>query len=207
MPETIGNLTVSGYLDTLASSEPAPGGGAVVALMGAQAAGLISMSLRISVQSEATLKQAATLDSARQRFLALADADAAAFTAVMDAYKLPTDSDSSKSKRKSALQDAFRQATQVPLQVMTELTALYDEADAVAAAVKATVASDVGVAAQLIHAALKASRYNLWINLKYIHDDSFKKAVTTQSKLIMTASKSRRDQLHRRVKSLIKTKT
>lgn len=204
MPETIGNISVSKYLDNLASNAPAPGGGAVVALMGAQAAGLLAMSLRISVQDDATtIRQAATMDAARARFLALADADAAAFNAVMEAYKLPTDTDAAKSKRKSSIQDAFRQATQVPLQVMNELVALYDDADAVAAAVKATVASDVGVAAQLIHAALKASRYNLWINLKYIQDDSFKKAVSTQSKLIFAASKSRRNQLHRRVKSLI----
>jgi len=203
MPDTIGRISVSRYLDTLASDSPAPGGGAVVALMGAQAAGLLAMSLRISVQSEATLKQAAALDAVRTRFLALADADAAAFSAVMEAYKLPADTDAAKSKRKNSIQDAFRQATQVPLQVMNELVALYDEADAVAAAVKATVASDVGVATQLIHAALKSSRYNLWINLKYIQDDSFKTAVSTQSRLILSASKSRRNQLHRRVKSLI----
>lgn len=203
MPETIGKISVSNYLDTLASSSPAPGGGAVVALMGAQAAGLLAMALRISVQAESTFKQAATIDAARTRFLALADADAAAFSAVMEAYQLPADTDAARSKRKNSIQDAFRQATQVPLQVMNELAALYDDADAVAAAVKATVASDVGVAAQLIHAALKASRYNLWINLKYIHDDSFKTAVATQSKLIFSASKARRNQLHRRVKSLI----
>ncbi len=204
MPETIGKLSVAAYLDVLASKEPAPGGGAVVALMGAQAAGLLAMSLKITDQSDSAEKQSANLDAAIDRFVALADADAAAFTAVMAAYKLPTESDTAKTKRKNALQDAFRQATQVPLQVMNELVALYDEADAVAAAVKAAVASDVGVAAQLIHAGLKASRYNLWINLKYIQDDSFKKAVTAQSKLIMTASKSRRNQLHRRVKNLIR---
>jgi formiminotetrahydrofolate cyclodeaminase len=66
------------------------------------------------------------------------------------------------------------------------------------------VASDVGVAAQLIHAAIKSCRYNLWINLNYIQDKQFKLDVQQQAKRLLDTSKDRRDQIHRQIKALLK---
>ena len=204
MPETLRHLTIEAYLDSLASREPTPGGGAVVALMGAQAAALLSMSMRITAKTDDAEQLGRALDARRQKLLDLADADASAFASVMQAYKLPASDDDAKLRRVQAIQDAFKVATQVPVQVMTEIAALYDDGDAVAQVVKPNVASDVGVAAQLIHAAIKSCRYNLWINLNYIQDKQFKVEVHQQAKLLLDSSKNRRDQIHRQIKALLK---
>lgn len=204
MPENLRHLTIESYLDSLASREPTPGGGAVVALMGAQAAALLSMSMRVTAKTDEAEQLSSALDARRRQLLELAEADAAAFASVMLAYKLPADDDEAKLRRVQAIQDAFKEATQVPLQVMSEITALYDDGDAVAQVVKSTVASDVGVAAQLIHAAIKSCRYNLWINLNYIQDKQFKLEVQQQAKQMSDASKKRRDQIHRLIKALLK---
>ena len=205
MPDILRHLTIESYLDTLASREPTPGGGAVVALMGAQAAALLSMSMRVTAKTDTAEQLSSTLDARRRQLLELAEADAAAFASVMSAYKLPAgDDDEAKLRRVQAIQDAFKAATQVPLQVMNEITALYDDGDAVAKVVKSTVASDVGVAVQLIHAAIKSCRYNLWINLNYIQDKQFKLEVQQQAKRLLATSKDRRDQIHRQIKALLK---
>jgi formiminotetrahydrofolate cyclodeaminase len=93
---SVGALGVASYLDKLASVAPAPGGGAVAALHAAQAAALVRMVCNLSVGAERfaaveptmrrVLAEAARL---QQEVLALADEDAAAFTAVTTAYRLP----------------------------------------------------------------------------------------------------------------------
>ena len=96
MPETLRHLTIESYLDSLASREPTPGGGAVVALMGAQAAALLSMSMRVTAKTDEAEQLSSALDARRRQLLELAEADAAAFASVMLAYKLPADDDEAK---------------------------------------------------------------------------------------------------------------
>ena len=89
---SLSSLSLETYLEQLASDAPAPGGGAVVALLGAQACALLAMTLRVS--GEAThngVKKGdhsallTLLDDRRAVFLRLADDDAKAFTAVLAA--------------------------------------------------------------------------------------------------------------------------
>ena len=202
MPESLRQLSLEEYLERLASSAPAPGGGAVVALIGAEAAALLAMALRVT-DAEDNQQQGEALDQRRLSLLNLAEADAAAFSTVMAAYKLPANDDESKARRRQAIQDAFKTATEVPLQAMKEIAALYAEADTVTAKVKPAVASDVGVAIQLIDAALKASRYNLWVNLKYIRDESYKLTIEEQAKVLLADSKAQRRRLHKQIRAML----
>ena len=209
MPKALGSLTLEAYLEQLASAAPAPGGGAVVALLGAQACALLAMTLRLTggeakgLQSGQYAILLKHVDDKRALFLQLAVADAQAFTAVLAAYKLPKTDDAEKQLRSVAVQAAFKQATRVPLLAMAELAALLDTAEAVTAIAKASVASDTGIALQLLVAGLQASRYNLWINLTYLTDPAFKAEVKKTARQHLTGVKERRRALHQHLKALI----
>jgi methenyltetrahydrofolate cyclohydrolase len=82
---------VRGFLDQLAARTPAPGGGVAAAVTGAMAAGLVAMAARFSARQlpEAGLSGAGDLadqaDELRHRLDQLADMDARAYAAVLEA--------------------------------------------------------------------------------------------------------------------------
>jgi formiminotetrahydrofolate cyclodeaminase len=77
---------VRGFLDQLAARTPAPGGGVAAAVTGAMAAGLVAMAARFSARQ---LPEAGDLadqaDELRYRLGQLADMDARAYAAVLEA--------------------------------------------------------------------------------------------------------------------------
>src|SRR3712207_6520034 len=101
--------TVETFLAQLAARVPAPGGGATAALHAAQAAALVAMvarysdSPRYADHAEEFATITATADRLRDNALALAAEDAAAFTAVTEAYGLPKDSPDAAAARSEAI--------------------------------------------------------------------------------------------------------
>jgi formiminotetrahydrofolate cyclodeaminase len=83
---------VRGFLDQLAARTPAPGGGGAAAVTGAMAAGLVAMAARFSATR---LPEAGELadqaDELRCRVAQLADLDAEAYTAVLEALRGPAE--------------------------------------------------------------------------------------------------------------------
>jgi formiminotetrahydrofolate cyclodeaminase len=99
--------------------------------------------------------------------------DEKAFTAVMDAYKLPKGSDEQTVARDQAVQDATKGAASVPLQVMkTSLDAL-KLARIVAEKGNQNSITDAGVAGLMGHSAVEGAGYNVRINLTSINDQVF----------------------------------
>jgi methenyltetrahydrofolate cyclohydrolase len=83
-----GERPVARFLDDVAARTPAPGGGAVAAVSVAAAAALVSMAARFSSsQVEGAAELADRADALRARALTLADEDAAAYAAVLDARR------------------------------------------------------------------------------------------------------------------------
>ena len=77
---------VRGFLDQLAARTPAPGGGGAAAVTGAMAAGLVAMAARFSArQLPGAGELADQADRWRHQAAALADMDARAYQAVLDA--------------------------------------------------------------------------------------------------------------------------
>ena len=77
---------VRDFLDRLASRTPAPGGGGAAAVTAALAAGLVAMAARFSVtQLPGASDLAVRADELRRRAADLADIDARAYQAVLDA--------------------------------------------------------------------------------------------------------------------------
>jgi formiminotetrahydrofolate cyclodeaminase len=175
------SLSVSDFLDALSSPDPTPGGGTASAITGA-----IGVSLLMMVSSLAKTKTGsdderlamddarATLGLLRATLVTLADADSAAFDAVMAAYRLPKASDQEKAVRTAAIQQALWAATEVPLETLHACADALAEAPAVARCGNPTAASDVGVAIRLLEAAAAGADANVRINLSGIRDESRK---------------------------------
>ncbi|WP_216894646.1 cyclodeaminase/cyclohydrolase family protein [Nocardia alni] len=168
---TFGESAIGRYLDDLAAKIPAPGGGAVAALHAAQGAALVAMVARYTTRAKDADNRPVidriidAADAARTRSLALADADAAAFTAVGAAYKLPKDTDEQTTARKAAITAALLQAARVPAAVVAEADEILSLAADLLPIGNPNVVTDIGAAADAARAAATSSRLNIAINV------------------------------------------
>ncbi len=192
------DLTVSGFIDELASGSPVPGGGSVSALAAALAAALVSMVGSLTLRrlssgaternsgelegqpqgeaenAEADLAMAADIASDLRRHLTrLIDEDAEAFKAVMAAYRLPRSSDEERLARSTAIQAALKRACQAPSEVARAAVEVLRLSEVVARRGIPAALSDAAVACLVAHAALGGACLNARINLKSIKDDAF----------------------------------
>ena len=177
MTGRIAGTPVEVYLDALASDAPTPGGGAVAALAGATGAALISMVCNLTIgrtgYEEAEERMRGVLDEAeasRTALLDLADRDAAAFGAVMAAFKMPKETDAEKAARSQAIQEGYAAAAEVPMDIGRRAAELMELAREVTEIGNASAASDGACAAQALSASVWSATYNVEINAAALKD-------------------------------------
>ncbi|WP_035792444.1 cyclodeaminase/cyclohydrolase family protein [Kitasatospora mediocidica] len=172
------DLTIGEFLRQLGARVPAPGGGASAALHAAQSAALLSMVARYS-----TGERYAEVEDAITRILAeaeelgatalrLAEEDAAAFTAVTDAYKLPKATDEEKAARSAAIARALVGAAQPPAATIAAARRLVELGEELAPIGNRNVLTDVAAATEAARAAATTARVNVEINLGGIKDEA-----------------------------------
>ncbi|GHV55633.1 methenyltetrahydrofolate cyclohydrolase [Synergistales bacterium] len=174
--------SINKFLADLSSGAPTPGGGAAAALCGALSCALVSMVANLTIGKE---KYAAAADTmtyarsegarARARFADAMDEDARAFERFMYALKMPKDTDEAKRARKTAMEEASKNATLVPLSMIDLCLTGAQLAHSAAEKGNVNVATDAGAAALFIEAAAKAAAYNVRVNLPGISDEDFRK--------------------------------
>jgi methenyltetrahydrofolate cyclohydrolase len=175
------------FLGQLADRVPAPGGGASAALQAAQGAALIGMVARYTTgekyaEHETTVDRViAESDDLRAEALSLAEADAVAFTAVSDAYKLPRSTDAQKSARSAAIAAAVAGAARPPARLIALAGKVVDLAELLALIGNRNVISDVAAAAEAARAAAATARVNVEINLGGIKDEQVSREVTAEA--------------------------
>jgi pimeloyl-ACP methyl ester carboxylesterase/formiminotetrahydrofolate cyclodeaminase len=107
---------LAGFLDSVASGEPAPAAGAVAAVAVALAAGLCSMAAHLSADHLADAADLAErAERLRQRVAPLAQEDATAYGHVLTAYRTPNDGD--PGARREHVRRALSGAADVPLAI------------------------------------------------------------------------------------------
>jgi formiminotetrahydrofolate cyclodeaminase len=160
------------YLDDLASASPAPGGGAAAAVTIAQGLALLSMVCNLTIgkkkfaevegEAKEILEQVSRLRGAA---LTEAEADMAAFNAVMGAYQMPATNDAEKAAKRESLARATRAAAEPPYRLMELCTRALPLADRLEQIGNPNVLSDVLVGRHLLLAGLASSRVNVEVNL------------------------------------------
>jgi formiminotetrahydrofolate cyclodeaminase len=202
--------SVSKFLDELASSSPAPGGGSVAALAGALGAALTSMVCNLTIgkkkyaEAEGELKNVlAKSEELRGIITKLIDRDTDAFNKVMEAYGLPKETDGQKALRTAAIQGATKEATLIPLEVMKHCIDGIALAKIVAEKGNTNSLSDAGVAALMFHAACEGAALNVRINLNGIQDTDFVGWKSEELVTILRTSKNMCEEIMGRVNTAL----
>jgi formiminotetrahydrofolate cyclodeaminase len=167
-------------LDAFAANEPLPGGGSASALAGALGVSLLIMVAGLprtrsgAPEETADLAEAAArLRPLRETLTALIDRDSDAYRAVISAFRLPKITEDQQARRRDAIQAAFQGATEIPLDTMRACGQALRDAVVVARHGARSATSDVGVAIELLLAALRGSALNVRTNLREVKDQAF----------------------------------
>ncbi len=169
--------SLQNFIDEISSSSPTPGGGSVSAFCGVLGVslGLMVCNLTIgkkkyeSVQEE-ILEIKNQLENFKEKFVELYDRDSQAFDKVMEAFKLPKETNEEKSKRTEAIESATIEATEVPINVIkTSLDAL-NHLIKLSEIGNQNSLSDAGVAIQLMRSCAEGAMLNVLINTKSLND-------------------------------------
>ena len=168
----------AGFLEALAAGTAAPGGGSAAAYAGAMSAALGGMVARLTVgkkkyaavesQMQALAAQA---DILRSRLFQAVEQDAAAYSQVIAAFKLPKDTPEQQQARLSAIEQATLGAIQVPLETAQHAVQALKLAETVVSLGNLNAISDGASAAALAQAALTAAALNVRINAATIPEN------------------------------------
>lgn len=177
-------LTCQEFLSKLASNAPTPGGGGGAAMAGALAVALTSMVGNLTVGKEKFAEHEAEAqeillqaEALRTQFLQLVNADAEVFNAFMICYRLPKVTDEEKRQRNQAIQNAAKQAAEVPLQIAEASLKVMYLAKRIAAIGNPTAITDAAVSSIMGRAALRSAVYNVVVNLKLIKDEAYNQEI------------------------------
>lgn len=204
----IRDQSVQTFLDELASQASTPGGGSAAAIMGAMGAALVSMVCNLTIGKKNYLavegEMRSVLADAERLRTALTDAvadDVRVFDGVMAAYGLPKEDEAQKAARSARIQEALREATDVPLacaRLAAEVIALSERA---ALHGNLNVVSDAGVAVLAAHAALRSAALNVYINVGSIRDQDFTATRLAEVEQLLAANGERTEAVYALVRS------
>ncbi|SDY76172.1 cyclodeaminase/cyclohydrolase family protein [Tindallia californiensis] len=178
----LADKSVKGFLQETASDAPVPGGGSIAAMSGATAAALTSMVSNLTIGKkkyeavEETMKEIRDrVDAAREQLIDLIDKDADSFNGVMACFKMPKETEEEKAARKEAIQQATKEAAQVPLEIAEKAMGLMKDIEVIVQSGNSNAVTDGAVAAMLARTAVLSALYNVKINLGGIKDETYVK--------------------------------
>lgn len=126
-------------------------------------------------------EKAITAQKLKDEFLQSVDLDTDVFNRFIEALRSPKNSDEQKKARDLAIEEASKEATQVPFDVLKKTIGLLQLAKEVALKGNKNSLSDAGVAGLLAQAAAEGAYYNIQINLPNIQDSKFKTKIRRQA--------------------------
>jgi formiminotetrahydrofolate cyclodeaminase len=186
------DLTLAEFVDRLSSPEPIPGGGSASAVAASLAGALLAMVARLSAGRPKYADYAATIErseaagaAAADRFLELADKDAAAYGAFAAAMKLPRETPEEQEARSTALRESARESALVPMEMLRACRSLAADIEALAGRSNLNVGSDVSVAALLVEAAAHGAAENVLVNLPAAKDERLESMMTADVMLLL----------------------
>jgi len=195
------------FLDELASKQPTPGGGSAAALMGAQAAALVSMVCNLTIgkpkyaeveaDMQALLTQAEAL---RETLTGMIKADVDVFNKLMACYGLPKATDEEKAHRSTQIQLVLRDATEVPLDCAKACAKAIALSRIAAEKGNLGVISDAGVAVMTAYAGLKSAALNVYINAGGLKDREFADAKLAELQTVMDGAQDEAESVYQIVK-------
>ena len=175
------------YFEDAASAKPAPGGGSVSACAGALGAALVSMVCNLTLGREkyaGVEEQMQDLvgrtEAARARLQELLQEDTTAYNGVLEAYRLPKQTEAEIAARRAAVQAGLVVAANVPLEICRVALEVCKLSLTAAELGNPNAVTDAGVGVLLAEAAVVGAALNVKINLGSIEDGEFVAATAAQ---------------------------
>jgi formiminotetrahydrofolate cyclodeaminase len=163
--------SLQSYFEDLSSSSPTPGGGNVSALCGVLASALGEMVCNLTIGKKKYLEfedeariYLKKFESLKKDFITLAGKDNLAFEKVMEAFKLPKETEEQKEARKFAIDAATMDAAIIPSEVIIKCKELIPLLERIAEKGNQNSLSDAGTALTLASAAAEGAYLNVVIN-------------------------------------------
>ena len=182
------NMTVSRFADSVASKDPVPGGGSVAAVCGTLSAALSEMGAGLTLGKKKYAEFEDEMKEVKERALVLRnklidyiEKDSIAYNKVMDAYRLPKETEEEKALRNQVIEESSKLAATVPLEVAFTSYEILPLAEAAVARGNANAITDGLVAAMLARTAVLSAILNVRINLGTINDEEFVSEYKTKS--------------------------
>jgi glutamate formiminotransferase/formiminotetrahydrofolate cyclodeaminase len=184
-----GGESLGGFVASVASPTPVPGGGSVAAHAGALGAALAQMVAGLTAGKkkyaavDAEMRELAVRAAALGNTLsALVARDAEVYAAVAATYKLPAETPALEAEKKVKIDQALLAAAAVPLETAAACASVAELALAVAERGNSNAASDAGIAALLAEAGCIGASYNVRINVVALSDRSLGAALELEAR-------------------------
>lgn len=177
MEDRLTELSVRDLVERLATRDPAPGGGSAAALAGAMGAALVRMVVELTATPTDPANAGTELTEIgaaaatwQSELLNLAELDANAYRAVVQARRLPRGTERERHARDAQVAAAIRDATRAPLATIRAARGVLELAERLAPIGNRHAISDVGVAGMLATTSARGAGLNVSINLPYLED-------------------------------------
>lgn len=197
------NLSLEEFVEKTGSGAPTPGGGSISALAGSLGAALNVMVYELTqgkkvytaFEPELRIKidtSAEKLKEISSQLLVEMENDTHAFDSVMDAFKMPKETDLEKQARAEAIQEGYKTAIEVPLKIanlcleslfLMESLSIHGNVNAI---------TDVGVGALLGYVGVEGALLNVRINLNSIDKGEYKEEIEEKIEKILNIAKDTR---------------
>lgn len=174
------------YFETLTKPTAEFGGGSVAAVNGAMSAGLIIKGYNLlrkknpDIDSFIPENFVPRLKILLEFFENKIKEDGEAFDIVLQAYKLPKNTDEEKAHRLSVIQMAYKTALNSPLEMMRKYEELYDLAYLIVDYTDVMSRSEIEIALNHITSGLYSARIGVEVNMAFIKDKLYKERIEAE---------------------------
>lgn len=189
------DMTCVNFANETASESMAPGGGSISAYVGSLGASLSSMVANLGANKrgwEDRLQEfsdwAVKAQSIKDKLLFFVDEDTRSFNAIIDAIRMPKDSEEEKALRLKAIEAASVYATKVPQQVMETAYQAYECLEAMITKGNKSSITDAGVGVLCVDLAIQGAGMNVLVNAKDLGDKSLSDEFKEKALNLMVAS-------------------
>ena len=190
-------LSLKQFAEETASESPAPGGGSISAYVGALGAALGTMVANLSAHKrgwenrwEEFSDYAEKGKSFHTALLKSVDEDTQAFNMIMKAFEMPKTTEQEISSRKNSIQEATKNAIEVPLKVMQLAHDSMEILKAMAETGNPNSVSDAGVGALCARTAVEGAFLNVKINAAALKDEAFLKIALERANDLLLSAKN-----------------
>lgn len=201
---------VDDFTKVLASDAPAPGGGSAAALAGAVGAALTAMVCTLTAgrkkyaeHEEFVLGVQAEAEALRKQFIDVMDRDTEAFLVISRAYGMPKATDEEKVERSRAIQAGLVGCIKTPMEMMELSLQTVQLTDSLLGRFNTSSASDLGVGALSLRAAVQGAWLNVLINIGSLKDRELAESYRAKGEKLVQQVLSLSDHVYETVLTLV----